>query len=74
MNVQKLNQVISNGYNMRVVSSTDNHIRISIGGSERVLEVEHSVPVADQINSCRWGLGCAPMQPDDYQLVRDLQK
>jgi len=67
----KLNKIISDGYNMEVVGENENYVKISIGGSER--EIDKRSCVSDQINKYRSELGCRPLFNIDYAKIRTLE-
>ena len=68
----RLNEIISNGYNMQVEEKTDKHVVILIGGSRREFNFENIL--SDQINEARITLGCNELFIADAALIDNWQK
>lgn len=72
-----LKDVITDNYNMRLVSSYDEARRtgtilISIGGSRR--EFSLASPLSNQISNARTSLGCSPLTKIDKHRIDEWQK
>jgi hypothetical protein len=72
-----LKDVITDSYNMRLLSSYDEARRtgtvlISIGGSRR--EFSLSSPLSVQISNARESLGCSPLTKVDEHRIDEWQK
>ena len=74
MNAQhELFNIVKDGYNMKLIDWDENNAIISIGGSERELNLKSSVSVSNQIDKYRKELGCTGLTEIDKNKIDQLK-